>query len=593
MKKFYLIEFLIISGLTAVIFSNNLINEFVYDDSAFVKNNPHITKFSFIPKYFTNVKTYQSTGIEGKVKIYRPLVTVSYAVDYAVWKLNPFGYHLVNNMLHLICGFLVFLFFYQWSGSRKISLITSILFISHPAQIEAVSWISGRGNMLYSIFALASLLFYLKCQINNTINLIIPLILFAISLFCKEMGINVIFISALIYLYAKKETSEVSMRKFIKFFSSMIIIGIFYFVIRYSVLSAIAQTTYIGGSITATIFTMIKVLCLYLLLFLFPVNLNVIPDVSVITSFFSAELLISIAFFTLFFIIVIINRKNQVSFGLLWGVLGLLPVMNIIPIQALMAERFLYLSNAGFCFTVAVIIIKIAKNKTIFIVTSTICIFSALSIVRNSDWQNNFSLWKSSLSKNYYSAKAHNGLALEYQKRGEINAAISEFQTAMALDRENIQIINNYAIALKLSGDDVAFTQKLQDALKLKGEHSQTYHNLGLYYLEKGEYEKSLMMLTESIRLDWDNANTYNSIAICYAHLNNEDKAIFNWLKAYKLMPIWTEPYYNIVIYYIKNNDFEKARRYLDEALKIFPDKKEFTNLKYKLNNCNGFSAKD
>jgi len=586
LKKFYIIEILLLSLISLLVFFNNLNNEFVYDDSAFIKNNPYIRDFSHIHEYFTNLKTYQGTGIEGKVKIYRPIVTLSFAIDYSIWKLNPFGYHLSNNILHLICGFLVFIFFYQWSGFRIISVIASILFIIHPAQVEAVSWISGRGNMLYSIFALFSLIYFLKYLNCGKIKyLFITLIHYSISLLCKEMGMNILLLCSLIYLYVDEVKRKKLFSRFINVLLALSVISIIYLFIRYNVLSTTAQTYYWGGSPINTFFTMAKVVCLYLLLFFYPINLNVIPNVSVITSFLSYEFILSICFLALFFGFLIFNKKRIYTFGLWWGFLGLFPVLNIIPLQALIAERFLYLSNAGFCFFIALIINKINHKYKHFIILIIINLFMAISIARNNDWRDNLNLWKSSIKENYFSAKAHNGLALEYKNRGDLNASLSEFQTALIMDPKNIQIINNYAITLKLAGNEMLFKNILQDSLELKGNQSQTNHNLGLYYIEKREYEKALVYLEKSIEIDPDNANTYNSIGICYSYLKNEKKAIESWMRAYHLMPIWPEPYYNAIIYYLKNENLEKTEYYLNQALNKFPRTRRFVELKQYIKN--------
>ena len=143
-------------------FFNSLSNDFVYDDSAYVEKNPYIRDLTNIPSYFFNPEMYQDAGVEGEFKVYRPLVTVSFALDYFVWKLNPFGFHLTNTFLHLIAGILVFLFFMQFGGNRYLSAMASSVFLIHPVQVEAVTWISGRGNMLYSIFALLSMICFLK-----------------------------------------------------------------------------------------------------------------------------------------------------------------------------------------------------------------------------------------------------------------------------------------------------------------------------------------------------------------------------------------------------------------------------------------------
>ncbi len=94
--------------------------------------------------------------------VYRPITTASYAIDYFLWKLDTFGYHLTNVLFHSFNAILLFIFLYAVFADLFFALVASLLFVSHPVQTEVVSWISGRASVLFLFFYLSSLIFYVS-----------------------------------------------------------------------------------------------------------------------------------------------------------------------------------------------------------------------------------------------------------------------------------------------------------------------------------------------------------------------------------------------------------------------------------------------
>ena len=86
--------------------------------------------------------------IEFKYGYYRPIISLSYMIDYAVWGLKPWGFHLSNIIFHTVSCILVYLIFNSLFNNRSISIITSLLFACHPIHTESVTWISGRTDII-------------------------------------------------------------------------------------------------------------------------------------------------------------------------------------------------------------------------------------------------------------------------------------------------------------------------------------------------------------------------------------------------------------------------------------------------------------
>jgi hypothetical protein len=129
---------------------------------------------------------------------FRPLFILSYLIDIRIWGASPFGFHLTNVVLHSLNAFLTFILSLRMVENlkltartkRAISIGAGALFLLHPSHTEAVSWISGRADLIATLFCLASLLFYLAyVRSKRAAHLALSLFCFALALLAKESAI--------------------------------------------------------------------------------------------------------------------------------------------------------------------------------------------------------------------------------------------------------------------------------------------------------------------------------------------------------------------------------------------------------------------
>lgn len=153
--KIKLTSIICIISLAVLGYYNSLANDFVYDDKSFVVENNHIKDLNAnkLISYFTSPAT-SASDIRVTTDMYRPLTVLSYSIDYIFWKLNPFGYHLTSMILHILNGILVYLILSMIIKNNIIALFASLFFIIHPVQTEAVVWVSGRRDVLFTFFFL-------------------------------------------------------------------------------------------------------------------------------------------------------------------------------------------------------------------------------------------------------------------------------------------------------------------------------------------------------------------------------------------------------------------------------------------------------
>ena len=156
-KNIRLILFSIITVLPVLIYLNSLENTFVYDDYLTITNNHFIREWRYLSALF-NQKYF---AISNELT-YRPIVTLSYFVDYAIWQLRPWGYHLTNLIIHTLNVYLVYFTAYLLFKNRITAFISCLLFSIHPIFSEAVNAVSYREDLLSASFLLVAFILFIK-----------------------------------------------------------------------------------------------------------------------------------------------------------------------------------------------------------------------------------------------------------------------------------------------------------------------------------------------------------------------------------------------------------------------------------------------
>ena len=154
--------------LAAVSYANSLQNQYVFDDLHLIAASSQITGIDNIP----------SLLLSGKMSAYyRPLRTISYTLDYTLNKafwyrfanrqwtdrgLVPFGYHVSNIFYHIVTALLVYLVIFKLSLNSRAAFIGAGLFVLHPVHTDSVTYLSGRRDILFTLFYLLGFYFFLS-----------------------------------------------------------------------------------------------------------------------------------------------------------------------------------------------------------------------------------------------------------------------------------------------------------------------------------------------------------------------------------------------------------------------------------------------
>lgn len=558
--------FLLILILALIAYSNSLFCGFTYDDISVIEENSFITKLSNI-QYLLNDGYFNNSA----EKSYRPLATLTYMIDYAMWGENPFGYHLHNLILHIASALMIFLLGSMLIKDRTVTMIATLLFTCHPLMTESVCSVSFREDLLSAFFVLSALFTYLLYRQSGKMYWItLSLATYLLSLLSKEMGLAFIPIITVFELFRRKKEKTLLTAAV-----GIAIVTAIFLLIRF-VWMKNPDDSYVSSRFNFIVFA--KTMFTYLQLYFFPIKLRILYyDTELFNHWKDAILCITaflvgtIGFFNL-------KTKNK-KIGFLFmsiSVAGFLPVMNIYPIRHVVAERYTYLPAFGiFLFIALLLKDNLRRYKTKFlaiIVIISVSLFSARTIARNSIWTDNLSLWSSTAKNNPWLSEAFYSLAHAYQSRKDIDNAIITYKKAIQLNPNYFDAFVNLGRAYVERGIVNAGIKQYLRAMKLDSSSPIVRYNLGLAYDKVNQQEKALYQLNKCVELDPNYYQAYNALGIHYIKINDAKKAEFYWLKTLKINNSFTKAYSNLGSLYANSGNFDKARYFWNEALKINPN---------------------
>jgi len=515
------------------------------DDRPFIENNPYIKTLHSPLSFFA-----QEDGITDKSNTgnyhtgyYRPLINLTYSIDYKLWGLSAPGFRANNLFLHVICCFVLFHFLQFLINDRYAALWATLIFASHPVNTEAVSWIASRNNILVTIFFISSLFFYIKgWEEGDRLSWMASVLTFALAILSKEMGLMAV---PIFFLYQRLlSRTRRNICKELLSYLPFIIVMVGYFVLRKGVTASYFSPSEMAGFWNRVYFSPYVVLWNLRLIFL-PYGLH-----SFVVDYPSNYLnwqFLSGLFYAVFIVMLIWKqRKNRLMiFSLLSFHVALFPTLNIVPHSAntLVSMRWLYFPMAFLSLACAQTIrdfLKTSRFITIGILCPILLYLGSYSYILNrSLWINEDNFFRQEVLgfRNYYYA---GGLAENLLGKKEYQEAEEFFQLSIQHYPQKALNYINYSFLLMDTGRP----------------------NVALAYLEKAE----ALFMTRKQRGQW-----YNYIGVAQFRLKNYDEAIKCFSEAVAHYPGNIEYCINLGCAYTENGDYAEGASVLEKTLKIAP----------------------
>ena len=513
--------------------------EFVYDDYAFIVNNKDIQSFTPLTKFFLSPDIFTGSNYHtetGGGKNWRPIASLAFAIEYASFGKNPFGFHFTSIFLHILNLILAYLLVIKLTKRISVAAITAAFWALHPVATEAVSWVANQSSLFFLGFFLLAVLAILNYRENKNKKfwLRFSYLFFALSLLSKETALGGFFIIPFVFLLDFRpiprieESADlpaeasaqaggggrilginINFRKILTDSLPFILIGLVYFYVRYEILGALGDHALRGGFL-GNILLAPAVFYKYVSLSVYPVNLLLnYANFPLPSGFFDPRVIIGIVLFILLLGLFYFGLKKlqfNFSFGIIWFLAFLLPVLQIIPFQDIVGERFLYAPILGFSLAAVwgldnlLFYIKSKFNRNFYPVGKTIAalvlmLFFIFTFHRNNDWLNSENLWNSVLSIDKVNQKALSNLTGYYISQGRAAKIIETSEKLLKINPDDIGGHINLGVGLAMAGRLEEAESKFLLALSKKPDYKPALINLAVIYQNTGRYDKAFEII--------------------------------------------------------------------------------------------------
>ncbi|MEK7217708.1 MAG: hypothetical protein AAB640_01565 [Patescibacteria group bacterium] len=369
----FLITILIAIGFFVYFF--NLNNPLFWDDDDWIIRNNFVHTISWDNiKFWLTHNTLAGVGMESNY--YRPFLFFTFALNYIISGIKPFSYHLFNNLIHIANGLLIFILVYKIFKKKLFVFLASLIFLIHPLQTEAITYVSGRGDALVTFFMLLALLFFYKAENNSldgtSIKKIFSLIFLVLGLLSRETAIIFPFLALVFYIsFISKERFLKSVKQgLIKtwpYFLAVLVYGLLRLTVLnfQNTLNFYATPNLYSENLHYRLFTFMHVLVDYFKLLFVPTGLHMERSMTVHTSLFQWPVWLgALIIFGILGMLYWLYKNRHPDFKIWlfgWGVffIALGPVSGITPINALIYEHWLYLPMVGFWLIASFYVVKL------------------------------------------------------------------------------------------------------------------------------------------------------------------------------------------------------------------------------------------
>jgi len=545
-------DYLLVVLAALIPYLNTLTNGFVLDDVGQILLNKAVRSFDL---YFLFTSDYWA-GFEGRQSgLYRPLTSLSFALEHRLWGETPTFFHLTNLILHagnclLVCSL------GRSLGGKSLGLLTGLLFAVHPVHTEAVAGIAGRADLLAALAILAALRCSLAARLGSADRYRTGSTLFLIlGLLCKENAAVLpgLLLGADWFLWKRGRLPRWPWSEY----ALHLLTITSWLLLRQAVLGGLTvpQIDFLDNPLAhlpthLRIVNALDIAVRYLFLLLFPHPLSadysfdavpLIRALFVPDLFSAAGLLIAVALALRSFW----SCPALWSLGIFWLLIGLVPVANLLlPIGTIMAERLLYLPSVGFALASGAILIPLLcadRKAWKLLLLLLLLLYAGRTAVRNRDWRDDESLFRAVVEAHPRSAKARQGLAAALSRRGDVFGAVAEYRRAIAIHPP-------YAAA---------------------------HYNLGLTYWKFRQYDSALESFREAVRLKPQNPKALLNIGATYYQLRRLPEAEEAYRRAIEINPGYLPAWQNLADLYYEQGDFIRAARAYRELLRLQPDHPE------------------
>jgi Flp pilus assembly protein TadD len=499
--------------------------------------------------------TYLPFGLPGSATLpfrgwitnVRPFLMFTYWVNYRISGAHPFLYHLLNILFHLGGGLMVFLIvrrLLEWAGVNTwprdpIALFAGGLFLLHPLQTEAVSYVASRSeNLSVLLFYSAYVLFLYRRSAAVTFPVAIGImVLFAGAVTVKEHTAVLPALLLFTDYFWNPGFSFQGIRRNWRLYVPMAVAATLSMRFVWTTLAE-ADTAGFGMKNLPWdqyFFTECRAIWVYLRMFLLPYGQSVdhvfatsrsITDHGAILGMAGLVVLLGAAWWFR-------RRYPLASFGIVVFLLLLAPTSSVVPIKDTLVERRVYLPSIGLLLVAAEFLRRWKASSRAFVgaLAAVLVVAAVLTYQRNQVWASSLALWQDTVAKSPENPRAHFQLAFAYFQLNRCAEAVGQYERAAQLEPADYRLLVDWALAYDCAGRSADALAKLKQAATMQ-RSAHVYSLIGMAYAKQDRRDEAFQALETAIELDPHYAMTYVYLGNLYAMAGDDVRAVEEYRRA-------------------------------------------------------------
>jgi len=533
-------------------------SEYTYLDDHFliVESFSHIDNWSDIGHTFLEDVTHQGQG----GSIYRPLLMISFIISAQISGVAPFGYHLIDILLHIASCCLLFAALQILGFKRSSSFWGTLFFCIHPMVNQAVAWIPGRNDSLLAVFILSGFITYIKYFSSFSKKwYILHLLFFLLAMLTKESAI-VFPLLALLYSFSFKREKILSLT------TVLFLAGWGIIILNWQVMRIAAMITPVGDKLQAVISILAnsKIILFYLGKIFWPFDLAFAPildDVHITTGIISLGFIGVLLFCS--------ERKDwkMVFFSMVWFILFLIPTFFKMP---KFCEHRIYIPSMGILFILLSLSFtkmqSFLKRIIPFILAAVFCILGWISY-------NHTFYFKNYMSMIEYDAKSSPNDLGRYNIITRMLIPDKLKQKISSLQGIS-QLPNDTSISVPIE-KLWSTIEELNNELKSNQNDPELHHALAITYFARGFFVSSETNFLAAMQNSPQNANIPYNIGILYYRTYERRKAEQSWFKTLEIDSSMNKAHLNLSYLYYETGQYDLAWLHCQKAIQsgitVFP----------------------
>jgi protein O-mannosyl-transferase len=538
-RKRHLITMAALLLTAALPYLNALGNGFVYDDHQQILTNPYLRSFHYLRAIFTTSVWSFLGGAAGMTNYYRPLMMFSYLLCFQLFGPSAFAFHLLNLLMHLGVVLLVYHVTARLFRDGNLAALAAFIFALHPVHSESVDWIAALTDIEVSLFFLAAFWFYLgiprlaglrpgRQWLGAQIGVLVSM---ALALLAKEQALTLPVLVTLFEHFYRDDRNETAVQeKAARYAPAWLLVPV-YLALRVHFLGKLAPapTARPGVSVEDAMLSSGALLFQYVGKMLWPARLCAYYVFPVSWTALLPQILAGILVLLLVAALFAFwwRHHRLVSFGLVWFLVTLLPVLNVrwMPIAAF-AERYLYLPSVGFCWVLAwagLELWRLANDRgrawrlALASAAAVLAITTVVrTVIRNRDWHDDVRFYRSALAVSPDAYVMHTDLGKYYWDTGQRELAEKEWRAAAAIQPREAVVLSNLGVLLTAQHRYEEAVSDLKQALQATPEDTVAHVALGMAYDQMGQRDDAEREFQAALRLSPLDLLAHNQLGQLY-----------------------------------------------------------------------------